>query len=324
MAESQRGSGKIKQVSPPVYNVDTGHWQNRVRVIEPNGAGGYRVVGNEEVYESKDKKFLPTPWSENVNRYLFSKIPPIGFGALSARRGPNQPPGGLGEKLDRHRGTALGVKGFLDAWNEVNEAYRNGGNPLSGTPFDVPYHSWPGTDKPWDWSTVHPYGRDPAPRPNPGDFAPRDPEPQPRGELGDAGTLASADSSGPAAGPPEASVTRAPAVSGAVLPPQVVATGHYLRANGYEITPRTMYVAHVLGPERAVDLFRRTGSSGSPPEVPSPDAATGEQMRAWVRALRGAPGASPGGGIASPAPVSPALAADAAAEARDVANNSFA
>jgi hypothetical protein len=321
MAESQRGSGKIRQVSPPVYNVDTGHWQNRVRVIEPNGAGGYRVVGNEEVYESKDKKFLPTPWSENINRYLFSKIPPIGFGALSARRGPNQRPGGLGEKLDRHRGTALGVKGFLDAWNEVNEAYRNGGNPLSGTPFDVPYHSWPGTEKPWDWSTVHPYGRDPAPRPNPAGFAPQYSDPERGSGLGDMRAFAASDPSEPPARP---AGVGAPALTVAVLPLQVVATGHYLRANGYEITPRTMYVPHVLGPERAVDLFRRTGSSGSPPEIPSPDAATGEQMRAWVRALRGAAGTSPGGGIASPAPPSPALATDASAEARDVANNSFA
>jgi hypothetical protein len=85
------------------------------------------------------------------------------------------------------------------------------------------------------------------------------------------------------------------------LPPQVVATGNYLRANGYEITPRTMYVAHVLGPERAVDLFRRTGSTGAPPEVPSPDAATGDRMRAWVRALRG-PAAMPAAGAIAAAP----------------------
>src|SRR5262249_39174163 len=57
-----------------------------------------------------------------------------------------------------------------------------------------------------------------------------------------------------------------------------------------EITPRTMYLAHVLGARGAVDLMKRTGSTGAPPEVPSPDAATGDQMRAWVRALRlGAP-----------------------------------
>jgi hypothetical protein len=83
------------------------------------------------------------------------------------------------------------------------------------------------------------------------------------------------------------------------LPPQVVANGNYLRANGYEVTPRTMYVAHVLGPERAVDLFRRTGSTGSAPEVPSPDAATGDQMRAWVRALRGAAAMPAAGAIAA-------------------------
>jgi hypothetical protein len=75
------------------------------------------------------------------------------------------------------------------------------------------------------------------------------------------------------------------------LPPQVVANADYLRANGFAITPRTMYVAHVIGPERAVDLFR-TRATGSP-DVPPADAATGQQVRAWVRALRGAPPAAP-------------------------------
>jgi hypothetical protein len=77
------------------------------------------------------------------------------------------------------------------------------------------------------------------------------------------------------------------------LPPHVIDTGNLLRANGYEITPRTMYVSHVLGPQAAVDLFKRTGSTSSP-DVPSPDAATGDQMRAWVRALRLGPAAQAG------------------------------
>jgi hypothetical protein len=51
------------------------------------------------------------------------------------------------------------------------------------------------------------------------------------------------------------------------------------------ITPRTMYVSHVLGPQAAIDLFKRTGSTSSD-AVPSPDAATGDQMRAWARQLR--------------------------------------
>jgi hypothetical protein len=101
----------------------------------------------------------------------------------------------------------------------------------------------------------------------------------------------------------------------AALPPQVVANGNYLRANGFEITPRTMYVAHVIGPERAVDLFRRTGSTASP-DVPSPDAATGEQMRAWARALRGY-GSAPAVGVAPTADAGPAIANDSTADARD-------
>jgi hypothetical protein len=304
MPESQRESERIRQVSPPVYNAETGYWHNKVRIIEPSGSGGYRVAG-EEVHQNKDKKLLPVPWEQNVEAYLLSKLPPIGFGMLSGRRRPNQAPGALGEKLDRHRGTGVAVKGFIDTWHEINEGYRNGDNPLSGTPFDVPYHSWPGTDKPWDWSTVHPYGRDPSPRPNPDGFAPHYSDPERGSEVGDVRTFATAEPNEPPAAPAGAGP---PALTGATLPPQVLATGHYLRANGYEITPRTMYVAHVLGPERAVDLFRRTGSTGGPPEVPSPDMATGDQMRAWVRALR-APGVVPPiGGIAAPAPAAPEVA----------------
>jgi hypothetical protein len=84
------------------------------------------------------------------------------------------------------------------------------------------------------------------------------------------------------------------------LPQHVIDAGNLLRANGYEITPRTMYLAHVLGPQAAVDLINRTGSTASP-AVPSPDAATGDQMRAWVRALRLGPAAQAGlvGALAS-------------------------
>jgi len=85
------------------------------------------------------------------------------------------------------------------------------------------------------------------------------------------------------------------------LPPHVIETGNLLRANGIEITPRTMYVSHVLGPQAAVDLIKRTGSTSSD-AVPSPDRATGDQMRAWVRALRLGPAAAGIAGGMTPAP----------------------
>jgi hypothetical protein len=90
------------------------------------------------------------------------------------------------------------------------------------------------------------------------------------------------------------------------LPQPVIDAGNYLRANGYEITPRSMYVASVLGPQRAVDLFNRTGSTSSD-EVPSPDAATGRQVLSWVRALRLGP--------AAPTPPAPPDVAASAASA---------
>ena len=100
----------------------------------------------------------------------------------------------------------------------------------------------------------------------------------------------------------------APPPANSALPQHVIDTGNYLRANGYEITPRTMYVSHVLGPQAAVELFKRTGSTGSPPDVPSPDAATGDQMRAWARQLRLGPAAAGiVGGMAPAATAAPTM-----------------
>lgn len=96
------------------------------------------------------------------------------------------------------------------------------------------------------------------------------------------------------------------------LPQHVIDTGNYLRANGIEITPRSMYVANVLGPRGAVDLIKRTGSTSSD-AVPSPDAVTGRQMLTWARQLRlgpAAPAAPDFGATAPPAPAAQARWAD--------------
>ena len=92
------------------------------------------------------------------------------------------------------------------------------------------------------------------------------------------------------------------------MPQHVIDAGNLLRANGYEITPRTMYVSHVLGPRAAIDLFKRTGSTSSD-AVPSPDAATGDQMRAWARQLRLGPVAAAGiaGGMVPAANAGPPM-----------------
>jgi hypothetical protein len=110
------------------------------------------------------------------------------------------------------------------------------------------------------------------------------PKPQKRGENGDnSNTLTFADLV-PAT--PSTMLQNGTAEAGNLaLPQHVIDAGNLLRANGYEITPRTMYLAHVLGPQGAVDLINRTGSTSSD-AVPSPDAATGRQMLAWTRALR--------------------------------------
>jgi hypothetical protein len=110
---------------------------------------------------------------------------------------------------------------------------------------------------------------------NPADFGAADPQ-APNRQLARAGQAGASSQPGPA--------------PNFGLPQHVIDTGKYLRANGIEITPRTMYVANVLGPRSAVDLFKRTGSTSSD-AVPSPDAATGQQMRAWARQLRLGPAA---------------------------------
>ena len=83
-----------------------------------------------------------------------------------------------------------------------------------------------------------------------------------------------------------------------------------------------MYVSHVLGPQAAVDLFKRTGSTGSP-AVPPADAATGDQMRAWVRALRLGPAAAGVAGGMTPASGIGAVIADQSNEDAPVANQPF-
>jgi hypothetical protein len=130
----------------------------------------------------------------------------------------------------------------------------------------------PPTDSP-------PAGNIPIPRP----------QPQKRGDNWDgSNTLSFADLIPSAPSTMLQNGTAEPGNSG--LPQHVLDAGSLLRANGYEITPRTMYLAHMLGPQGAVDLIKRTGSTSSD-AVPSPDATTGDQMRAWVRALRLGPAA---------------------------------
>jgi hypothetical protein len=141
----------------------------------------------------------------------------------------------------------------------------------------------------------------PTGRPPAGNIPIPRPQPQKRGDNWDGPNGPGFGQAAPSAAP---TVTQAGlgVSGGSGLPQHVIDAGDLLRANGYEITPRTMYVSHVLGPQAAVDLFKRTGSTSSD-AVPSPDAATGDQMRAWARQLRLGPAALAGaaGGMA-PAP----------------------
>jgi hypothetical protein len=153
--------------------------------------------------------------------------------------------------------------------------------------------------------------------------APGEESPEQQGQPQDPADFGAADPRAPnrqfaGAGQP-GRVAQAGPASALGLPQHVIDTGNYLRANGIEITPRTMYVANVLGPKGAVDLFKRTGSTSSD-AVPSPDAATGQQMRAWARQLRlgpAAPAASPAapdfGASVPPAPGPQAAWSNAAA-----------
>jgi hypothetical protein len=76
------------------------------------------------------------------------------------------------------------------------------------------------------------------------------------------------------------------------LPRHVIDSANYLSASGLPVTLRTMYVANYLGPQRAVDFFNRAGAP-APDPLPLPDAATRQQTRAWVQALRAGASAAP-------------------------------
>src|SRR5437660_4815273 len=133
------------------------------------------------------------------------------------------------------------------------------------------------------------------------------PKPEKRGDYFDNSNGPPFGQADPSGGPAMPQASGLEPSSG--LPQHVIDIGNYLRANGYEITPRTMYVSHVLGPQAAVDLFKRTGSTSSD-AVPSPDAATGDQLRAWARALR-LGGATPATSPPAPAFVGPNVPAPA-------------
>jgi hypothetical protein len=176
-------------------------------------------------------------------------------------------------------------------------------------------------DKPADAPAEGTIPRDPR-----GSLVPGQNSPEQEGQLRNSIDLGALDSQQPrakAVGVPQGLSTQQPfLVAQPGLPQHVIDIGNHLRANGYEITPRTMYVSHVLGPQAAVDLFNRTGSTGSP-AVPPADAATGDQMRAWVRALRLGPAAAGIAGGITPAPGIGPVSADQSNEDAPVANQPF-
>ena len=92
------------------------------------------------------------------------------------------------------------------------------------------------------------------------------------------------------------------------LPQHVIDTGNLLRANRIAITPLTMYVSQVLGPQAMVDLVKRTRSMASA-AVPPLDQATADQMGTWARQLRLGDAAPAGiaGGMAPVPNLGPAM-----------------
>lgn len=133
---------RIRQVSAPVFNVADGHWYNRERILEPDGQGSY-FVRDETVCKSLDgdsSTGLPEPWQGHAENDLRSLIPAMIF---------NTPQGRI------IAGARFAVAYSALARNE---------NPLTGTVHDVPFNSWRATDRPWDYSRLHPFDIDPDPQ----------------------------------------------------------------------------------------------------------------------------------------------------------------
>jgi hypothetical protein len=128
--------GQIRQVSEPVFNPITGYWYDEVRVLQPDGSGGFIIVSDEvNVSPVQFSQYpLPMPWTDNIipwEQFMTLKL----VGDLLA-----DPTGEAGAKDEVQ---------FWMTWDAINNALRDGGDPFSGTLWDVPYYSWPGSDAPW-------------------------------------------------------------------------------------------------------------------------------------------------------------------------------
>ena len=142
-------SRQFRQVSQPVFNPGDGYWYNRVRFIESDGAGGYTVVTDEmhRAQQQFDRTLLPQPWTDSIGSWsavqLAKTVVDLAIGNL---------PGALGDIFD-----------YFKMQYDINRAFGEGGDPFSGTIFDVPYSQWSGTDQPWNPSTVQLPGQPAAP-----------------------------------------------------------------------------------------------------------------------------------------------------------------
>lgn len=147
--------GQIRQISQPVLNVNDGYFYNEVRILQPDGQGGYIIV-TDEMNRSPIQFVdypLPTPWIDNIETWKQFELRQT---TIDLAKGDD--PAAAADIVDYYLGLS-----------NIYKAMRESGDPFSGTAFDLPYYQWPGTKTPWDPAHLQPRGALASPA-TPGSF----------------------------------------------------------------------------------------------------------------------------------------------------------
>src|ERR1051325_140096 len=127
--------GQIRQISQPVLNPNDGYYYNEVRIIQPDGSGGFVVV-SDELHRCPTQFTdypLPTPWVDNIETWQQVQLAQLLFDLATG----NLPAAGADEVI------------YWMGMNDIWTAMREGGDPFAGTIYDKSYSQWSGSDSPW-------------------------------------------------------------------------------------------------------------------------------------------------------------------------------
>src|SRR5579883_133675 len=98
------GSGLIREVSPPIENPDNGYFYNWVRILRPDGNGGYIVVDEyaNQGQQPFDGAHLPVPWTDNIDAWKRGQLAQTGAGVFGPGYGHETAVSQLNDVLHDH------------------------------------------------------------------------------------------------------------------------------------------------------------------------------------------------------------------------------